>query len=117
MKAPKLIITIPPIWLNPEVKLVAELANTLFRMTPKIEKTIENPRTKNTVFIRMLILFETRFTVPFCLCNSEMVVPDMYARNAGMTGKMQGAKNEPNPAMAAIAIDISGIVLNSFFFY
>ena len=41
----------------------------------------------------------------------------MYARNAGITGKMQGAKNEPKPAMAAIAIDISGIILNLFFFY
>ena len=46
-----------------------------------------------------------------------MVVPDMYARNAGITGNIQGAKNDPKPAMAAIAIDISGINLNSLFFY
>jgi len=44
-------------------------------------------------------------------------VPDRYPRNAGIIGNMHGAKNEPKPAMAAIAIDISGINLNLLFFY
>ena len=115
MKAPNPIIIIPPIWLSPEVKFAAELDNTLFRITPKTEKITENPRTKNIVFIKILSLFETRFTAPLFRWSYVMVVPDMYARNAGITGNIQGAKNEPKPAIAAIAI--SGITLNLLFFY
>ena len=117
MKDPNPIIMIPPIWFSPEIKLAAELDNTLFRITPKTEKITENHRTKNTVFIKILSLFETRFTVPLFRWSSVIVVPDMYATNAGITGNIQGAKNDPKPAIAAIATDISGINLNWVFFY
>lgn len=39
-----------------------------------------------------------------------MVVPEMYARNAGITGNMHGARNDPRPAKAAIAIVISCMI-------
>jgi len=61
---PKPIMIIPPIWLNPEIRLAAELDSTLFKITPKIENTTENPRTKKIVFSIMLSLFETRLIVP-----------------------------------------------------
>jgi len=48
------------------------------------------------------------------VCNSLLfrslnVEPEMYARNAGLIGKIQGATNEPRPASAAIARVISAM--------
>ena len=38
---------------------------------------------------------------------SDSVVPEIYAKNAGTIGNIQGAKNEPIPAKNAIAIETS----------
>lgn len=70
--------------------------------TPIIEKTTENPSTKNTEFSMMFVLFITTVPSPDLLMSAS-VVPDMYAKNAGIMGKMHGAQNEPNPAKAATA--------------
>ena len=45
-----------------------------------------------------------------------MVVPEIYAKNAGMTGNMQGAKKEPSPAIAATIIVMSAITEFVYFF-
>jgi hypothetical protein len=79
--------------------------------TPNIEKTTENPRTKNIVLKIMLILFIDSM-VPFLVPNSETVVPDMYARKAGIMGKIQGAINELRPAMNATKI-VGSVILQT----
>jgi hypothetical protein len=38
-----------------------------------------------------------------------MVVPEMYAMNAGIIGSIHGATNDPRPANAAIAMLTSDI--------
>lgn len=40
-----------------------------------------------------------------------MVVPEMYDKNAGIIGNIHGARNEPNPARAAIAIHTCAMFL------
>ena len=40
----------------------------------------------------------------------------MYAKKAGMTGNMQGAKKEPSPAIAATMIVISVMTESVYFF-
>jgi hypothetical protein len=56
----------------------------------------------------MFALFIER-TVPFLEPNSVTVVPDMYAKNAGIIGKIHGATNEPKPASNATKIVGSAI--------
>ena len=85
------------------------LDRTLLIKTPNTEKTTENPRTKNIVLKIMLILFIDSI-VPFLVPNSETVVPDMYARKAGIMGKIQGAINELRPAMNATKIVGSAMI-------
>ena len=80
---------------------VKELDNILLIKTPKVEKTIENPNTKNIVFATMLILLIWKFS--FCFISFN-VVPEIYAKKAGIIGKIHGAINEPNPAENAISI-------------
>jgi hypothetical protein len=41
----------------------------------------------------------------------------MYAKNAGITGNMHGARNDPSPANAATATVISAILKTSLIFY
>jgi len=41
--------------------------------------------------------------------NSVSVVPEIYARNAGIIGRMHGATNDPSPASAATARVISAM--------
>ena len=41
--------------------------------------------------------------------NPDMVVPDMYARNAGITGRIHGATNEARPAATATIMLISAM--------
>src|SRR5947209_17027384 len=84
--------------------LEAAVESMLFKITPNIENTTENPRTKNIVFIKTLSLLVARLMVPLFLCSSVIVVPDMYAINAGITGSMHGARKDPRPAKAAIAM-------------
>lgn len=79
------------------------LDRILLIKTPNVENTAENPKTKNTVFSIIFVLFIERI-VPFLEPSSVTVVPDMYARNAGIIGKIQGATNEPNPASNATRI-------------
>lgn len=43
-------------------------------------------------------------TEPFLDPNSVIVVPDMYAIKAGIIGNMQGATNDPKPAIMATSI-------------
>ena len=91
---------IPATMFRLSVNSLAALERTLLIMTPNIENTTENPNTKNIVFRIMFVLFIER-TVPFLEPNSVTVVPDMYARNAGIIGKIQGAINELRPASNA----------------
>ena len=77
-------------------------------ITPSVEKTTENPRTKNTEFKIMFVLF-TEIIFELFWFSSDNVVPEIYARNAGIIGNMQGATNDPNPASAATASVISAI--------
>jgi hypothetical protein len=44
-----------------------------------------------------------------CFVKSEIVIPEIYAKNAGMIGSMHGAKNELIPAIIARKILISAI--------
>ena len=99
------------------MKPTAELDRTLFRITPKIENTAEKQRTKKIVFSKMFSRLVTRLTVPLFLCNSDMVVPEIYAKNAGIIGSIHGARKDPNPAKAATAIVISDTSLAFWFFY
>jgi len=94
---------IPPTTLRLDVSSSTELDRTLFIKTPKVENTTENPKTKNTVF-RIMFNLLTANTVPFLEPISVTVVPDMYARNAGIIGKIQGATNDPSPASNATSI-------------
>ena len=94
----------PPTWLKFEIISLADNTKIEFIATPIAEKTIENPRTKNIVFN---MTFDLLITITFVVCDffrSEIVVPDMYAKNAGIIGKMHGAKNELIPASSATAI-------------
>lgn len=78
--------------------------------TPITEKTTEKPKTKNTEFNIMLVLLTT--TVPsWDLLMSASVVPDIYAKNAGIMGRIHGAQNEPSPANAAMANVTSTMIL------
>lgn len=86
----------------------AVLESTLLIKTPKIENTIEKPSTKNTVFRIMFSLLMDR-TVPFLEPSSVAVVPEIYARNAGIIGKMHGAIKELIPASTATKILTSSI--------
>ena len=90
------------------VNSLAVLDRTLLIRTPNVENTTENPKTKNIVFSMMFILLIDR-TVPFFDPNSVTVVPDMYARNAGIMGKIHGAINELKPASNATRIVGSAI--------
>ena len=73
------------------------------------QKRIENttPVTKNTV----LSITDERLicTVEFSL-KPDMVVPDMYARNAGITGRMHGATNDARPATTATRMPTSAMM-------
>ena len=100
---PNEIIIIPPIWLNPEINSVDAIPNVLLMTTPKAEKTTEKPKTKNMVFKMIFDLFTEIVFVPDFWFNSVMVVPEMYAKKAGIIGNIQGATNEPSPASAAMA--------------
>ena len=42
--------------------------------------------------------------VPFLELSSVTVVPEIYARKAGIIGKIHGATKEPRPASNAIPI-------------
>lgn len=112
IKEPNPMIMIPPIWLMLEIRLVALPDRTLFSITPNMENMMENPRTKNIVFSKMFSLFTARLVAALFFCRSVIVVPEMYAKNAGITGKMHGAKNEPSPATAAIPIVMSANTKN-----
>ena len=94
---------IPPIMFRLSVNSVAALERTLLIKTPNMENTTEKPNTKNIVFRIMFALLMER-TVPFLEPNSVTVVPEMYARKAGIIGKIQGATNEPKPASTATRI-------------
>ncbi len=97
---------IPPTKLRLSVNSPAVVERTLLIKTPKIENTIEKPKTKNTVFSTMFNrLIERRD--PLLELSSVTVVPEMYARNAGIMGKMHGATNDPSPASTATARVIS----------
>ncbi len=94
---------IPPIKFRLPVRSLALLERTLLIKTPSVENTTENPKTKNTVLMTIFVRLTAR-TDPFLEPNSLTVVPDMYARNAGIIGNIQGATNEPRPASNATRI-------------
>ena len=100
---PKMMMIIPAIMFRLSVNWLTFSNNALLIKTPKVEKIIENPKTKNIVFITMLILFI--WTLDLCgFFISYNVVPEIYAKNAGIIGKMHGAINEANPASRATII-------------
>ena len=100
---PKATMMMPAIMFRFSVNSPAVLERTLLIKTPSVENTTEKPRTKNMVLKIMLILLIESME-PFLFPNSVTVVPDMYARNAGIIGKIQGAINELRPAMNATMI-------------
>ena len=83
--------------------------NIEFIVTPNAEKTTENPRTKNIVFRITLVLFIEIVCVFVDFVKSEIVIPEIYAKNAGMIGSIHGAKNELTPASIARKMLISAI--------
>jgi len=99
---------VPPTKLRLSVNSPIALEKILLIKTPKIENTTEKPNTKNTVFSTMFNRLIVR-TDPLLEPSSVTVVPDMYARNAGIIGRMQGAINEPRPASNATNIVGSAI--------
>jgi len=99
---------IPPIWFSPPTNSPLDETSTLLMITPKVEKTTENPKTKNIEFKIIFVLLTEIVFEPFWF-NSESVVPEIYARNAGIIGKIHGATKDPNPASAATASVISAI--------
>ena len=102
-KIPKATMMIPPTKLRLSVNSPAVLERTLLIKTPRVENTTENPNTKNMVFSTMFNLL-IEMTVPFLDPSSVTVVPDMYARKAGIMGKIHGAINELRPASNATSI-------------
>ena len=61
---------------------IAEEVKTEFIVTPNIEKTIENPKTKNTVFnITLDLLIKTVDSSSY-LDKLDSVVPEIDAKNA-----------------------------------
>lgn len=95
--------------MNPLINSPAEFARTLLIITPTAENTIEKPRTKNTEFKIIFVLLTDNVLVLLFWLISVTVVPDMYAKNAGIIGNIQGATNDPKPAKAAMARVTSGI--------
>ena len=83
--------------------------NSEFIVTPNAEKTTENPITKKIVFRMTLVLFIEIICDSVDFVISEIVIPEIYAKNAGMIGSMHGAKNELNPAISARKMLISTI--------
>ena len=61
------------------------------------------------VFKMILVLFTVIVLVSPLLLNSLKVDPEIYAKNAGIIGKIQGATNEPNPAKIATTRVISAM--------
>ena len=114
INTPNPIIMTPPIWLKLEIKLNAFVANVEFIVTPITENTIENPKTKNIVFSITFALLIKIFDDWVDFVISEIVVPEIYAKNAGTIGKIHGAKNDPKPAMKATKIVTS---LIPYFFF
>jgi hypothetical protein len=94
---------VPPTKLRLSVNSLTVLEKILLIKTPKIENTTENPMTKNTVLSTMFIRL-MEWTDPLLDPSSVTVVPEMYARKAGIIGRMQGAINEPRPASNATNI-------------
>ena len=92
-----------------ETNSFADDVNNEFIVTPNAEKTTENPRTKNTVFRITLVLFIEIVCDSVDFVKSEIVIPEIYAKNAGMIGSIHGAKNELTPAIIARKILISAI--------
>ncbi len=116
---PNEIIIIPATKFRLSVNPVILSDTTLLINTPRIEKIIENPKTKNIVFNNMFILFIWKLDSCFVPISAN-VVPDMYAKKAGIIGKMHGATNDPNPANNATSIvgsDISSILDFSLKFF
>lgn len=97
----------PPIWLSPSTSSPDDDDSVLLIITPNVENTTEKPNTKNTEFKMMFDLLIDTVFIPSFWFNSERVVPEIYARNAGIIGNMHGATNELNPANAATASVIS----------
>jgi len=100
---------IPPIIFRLSMISDAALERILLIKTPNVEKTTENPRTKNIVLNTMFNRLTDK-AIPFLEPNSVTVVPEIYARNAGIIGKIHGAINELIPATNAISIVGSAMI-------
>ena len=74
--------------------------NILLIRTPRVENTIENPRTKNIVLTIIFILFIWK--LDFCsFLISVKVVPEIYEMYPGISGNTHGDKKLIRPAKNA----------------
>ena len=99
---PNITTIIPAIEFKSPKNWVIELDKILLIKTPKVEKTTENPNTKNIVFAIMLTLLIWKLLFWSCFISFN-VVPEICAKKAGIIGKMHGAINDPRPAENAIS--------------
>ena len=107
---------IPAIVFSSPTTSLIEFDKILLIKTPKVEKTIEKPNTKNIVFAIMLTLLIWKLFFSLFLISFN-VVPEIYAKNAGIIGKIHGAINDPSPAENAINIEGSVIFwIHRFYF-
>ena len=64
---PNPMMTIPPTWFNPfYIISPADVDSTLLIITPNVEKTTENPKTKNIEFRIMFVLLIDIVLEPLC---------------------------------------------------
>ena len=91
----------PLIELKLEINSCADDVNNELSVTTNAEKITDNPKTKNTVFRITLVLFKEIVCDSVDFVKSEIVIPEIYAKNAGMIGSIHGAKNELTPATIA----------------
>lgn len=81
----------------------AASAKMLLIKTPRIENTIVNPSTKNTVLRNTISLALDE------LWASDALTPDIYDKNPGINGSTHGDKKDTSPAMNAITNVTSAI--------
>ena len=103
-----MITIIPAIEFKSPKNWLTEFDKILLIKTPKVEKTTENPNTKNIVLAMILTLLIWKLFFWLCFISFN-VVHEIYAKKAGIIGKIHGAIKDPNPAENAINIVGSAI--------
>ena len=111
-----MITIIPAIEFKSPKNWVTELDKILLIKTPRVEKTTENPNTKNIVLAMILTLLIWKLFFWLCFISFN-VVPEIYAKKAGIIGKIHGAIKDPNPAENAINIVGSAMYWIHYFYF